>query len=114
MAKTNQRIRPSKTDSSSRPARASSARKFAPPLTTTLKSFVKNGSDHEFRLLMFELNSLFNQMRQHVEYFARFIGVNPAQFTFIMIIAELSDVTVRDIAQRMNVTSPFVTAEVGE
>jgi DNA-binding MarR family transcriptional regulator len=114
MAKSNQRARPSRTDSYGEDARPSSAREFAPPLTTTLKAFVKNGSDHEFRLLMFELSSLFNQMRQHAEYFSRFIGANPAQFTFILIIAEMPDVTVRHIAQQMNVTSPFVTAEIGK
>src|SRR5262249_18150972 len=53
-------------------------------------------------------------MKQHVEHFARFIGVNPAQFTFMLIIAEVPDVTVRQIAEQMNVTSPFVTAEVGK
>jgi len=114
MAKSDRRTRLSRADSYSPDARHSSAREFAPPLTTTLKAFVKNGSDHEFRLLMFELNSLFNQMRQHAEYFARFIGVNAAQFTFILIIAEMPDVTVRHIAQQMNVTSPFVTAEIGK
>jgi len=75
---------------------------------------VKNGSDREFRELIFELNSLFNQMKRHQEQFASYIGVNPAQFTFILIIAEMPNVTVRQIADRMNVSSPFVTAEIGK
>jgi DNA-binding MarR family transcriptional regulator len=114
MAKSDQRTRRHRTDACGPGAQPSTARRFAPPLTTTLKVFLKNGSDHEFRLLMFGLNSLFNQMKQHAEYFARYIGVNPAQFTFILIVAEMPDVTVRDIAQQMNVTSPFVTAEIGK
>src|SRR5436190_13084308 len=91
-----------------RAPRDGDSRGLFPPLTTTLPAFVKNGSDHEFRQLMFELNSLFNQMKRHAEHFARFIGVNPAQFTIILIIAEMPDVTVRQIAEQMNVTSPFV------
>jgi len=104
----------SATEAEARAPRVSDSKGLFPPLTTTLPAFVKNGSDHEFRQLMFELNSLFNQMKQHVEHFARFIGVNPAQFTFMLIIAEVPDVTVRQIAEQMNVTSPFVTAEVGK
>jgi len=64
--------------------------------------------------MIFELISLFNQMRRHGEQFARYMGVNFAQFTFMTIIAEVPDVTVGHIAQRMNVTSPFVTAEIGK
>jgi MarR family transcriptional regulator, organic hydroperoxide resistance regulator len=115
MAKRNQHGRASGTKPHGRFSSVSSAPKqFVPPLTTTLKAFVKNGSDHEFRRLMFVLNSLFNQMKRHAEYFARFIGVSPAQFTFILIIAEMPNVTVRQIAEQMNVTSPFVTAEIGK
>jgi DNA-binding MarR family transcriptional regulator len=92
----------------------SAAKQFARPLTTSLKAFVKNGSDREFRELVFELNSLFNQMKRHQEHFARYIGVNPAQFTFILVIAEMPNITVKQIADRMNVSSPFVTAEIGK
>ena len=115
MAERNGRGRASASRRESRSAGAavSAAREFVPPLTTSLKAFVKDGSDHAFRELMFELNSLFNQMRRLQEVFARYIGVNPPQFTFILVIAEVPDVTVRQIADRMNVSSPFVTAEIG-
>src|SRR5262245_2678125 len=113
MARTNQRIVSSRSEPAGRP-RPSPAQAFVPPLTTTLKAFVKNGSDHEFRQLMFELNSLSNQMKRHVEHFARYIGVSPAQFAFILMIAEMPDMTVPQIAEQMNVTSPFVTAEIGK
>ena len=90
------------------------AKQFDPTPTTSLKAFVKNGSDHEFRELIFELNGLLNQIKRHQEKFAKYIGVNPAQFVFIMIIAEIPNITVRQIADRMNVSSPFVTAEIGK
>ena len=116
MAKSNRRKRPPRTEPYGQAPRNSAfpAEEFVPPLTTSLKAFVKNGSDHEFRQLIFELHSLFNQMKRHADHLARYIGVNPAQFTFMLIIAEMSNVTVRQIAQRMNVTSPFVTAEIGK
>src|SRR5215212_4952117 len=93
MAKRKQYRRASEPYGGAAGATSSSAAEFVPPLTTSLKAFVKNGSDREFRQLIFELNSLFNQMKRHVEHFARFIGVNPAQFTFIMIIAEMPNAT---------------------
>src|SRR5262245_56089406 len=114
MAKKNQHGRISEPYGQSAGAGASRREEFYPPLTTSLKAFVKDGSDREFRQLIFEMNSLFNQMKRHVEHFARFIGVSSAQFSFIMIIAEISNSTVRQIAEQMNVTSPFVTAEIGK
>src|ERR1700751_780615 len=115
MAKRNQHGRGSATRLAGGSSRGvAAARPFVPPLTTSLKAFVKNGSDHAFRELIFELNSLFNQMKRHQEHFARYIGVNPAQFTFILVIAEVPNITVRQLAYRMNVSSPFVTAEIGK
>lgn len=116
MAKRNQHGRASGTKSGGRTSglSARAAKQFIRPLTTSLKAFVKNGTDHEFRELIFELNSLFSQMKRHQEHFARYIGVNPAQFTFIVVIAEMPNIAVSQIADRMNVSSPFVTAEIGK
>ena len=36
-----------------------------PPLTISLETFVKNGSDQAFRRLIFELIALHNQMQRH-------------------------------------------------
>src|SRR6266852_1715061 len=57
---------------------------------------------------------LFNQMQRHSDQFARYIGTNNAQFHVIMIMAQTPDVTVSQVAQLMNVTSQFVTIEVGK
>jgi MarR family transcriptional regulator, organic hydroperoxide resistance regulator len=84
-----------------------------PPLTISLDSFVKNGSDRAYRQLIFELMGLQNQMQRHTDQFARYIGTNYAQFHVIMIMAGTPDLTVSQIAQLMNVTSQFVTIEVG-
>jgi DNA-binding MarR family transcriptional regulator len=84
-----------------------------PPLTTSLGSFVREGSDHEFRELIFGLIALHNQMQLHMERFARQMGTTNAQFHVIMALARTPDLTVTQIAELMNVTSPFVTIEIG-
>ena len=84
-----------------------------PPLSISLKSFVKNGSDREFRQLIYDLTSLFNQMLQSRKHFAAYIGVTEAQMLMMTIIAETQGATVGHIAQQLNVSSQFVTIEIG-
>jgi MarR family transcriptional regulator, organic hydroperoxide resistance regulator len=84
-----------------------------PPLTISLRSFVKDGSDREFRQLIYALTRLQNQMARHVKLFAAYIGVTEAQYLMMRIIAETPDATVGYLAQRVYVTSQFVTIEIG-
>src|SRR5262245_57595212 len=84
-----------------------------PPLTISLRSFVKDGSDREFRQLIYALTRLQNQMARHLKLFAAYMGVTEAQAIMMRIIAETPDATVGYLAQRLYVTSPFVTAEIG-
>jgi DNA-binding MarR family transcriptional regulator len=84
-----------------------------PPLTISLETFVKEGSDREFRELIFDLIALHNQMQLHMDRFARHIGTTNAQFHVIIALARTPDLTVSQIAQLMNVTSPLVTIEIG-
>jgi len=46
--------------------------------------------------------------------FAAYIGVTEAQLLMMTIIAETGDTTVGQIAQRLNVSSQFVTIEIGD
>ena len=85
-----------------------------PPLTTSLQAFVKDGSDRTFRRLIYDLTSLFNQMMRNRKQFAAYIGVTEAQLLMMTIIAEMRESTVGQIAQRLNVSSQFVTIEVGD
>jgi len=84
-----------------------------PPLTISLETFVKNGSDRTFRRLIFELMGLQNQMQRHSDQFARYIGTTNAQFQVLMVMAQMPDLTVSQLAQMMNVTSQFITIEIG-
>jgi MarR family transcriptional regulator, organic hydroperoxide resistance regulator len=85
-----------------------------PPLSTSLPAFVRNGSDAEFRALIYELTSLFNIMQRNRRHFGSHIGVSESQALILMILAEASDVTVGSIARRLEVSSQFVTIEVGK
>ena len=116
MAKSNLHKRPGNSTAGDNVSIVGSAAKEEafPPLTISLEAFVKNGSDREFRQLVFELMALFNQMQRHSDQFARYIGTNNAQFHVIMIMAQTPDVTVGQVAQLMNVTSQFVTIEIGK
>jgi MarR family transcriptional regulator, organic hydroperoxide resistance regulator len=85
-----------------------------PPLSTSLKSFVKDGSDQKFRELIYDLTRLSNQMARNRRHFAAYIGVSEAQLLMMMIIAEMQGATVGHLAQQLNVSSQFVTIEIGD
>jgi DNA-binding MarR family transcriptional regulator len=84
------------------------------PLTTTLKSFVKSGSDRSFREFIYTLVALANQMARHRKRFADHIGVSEAQAVMLRMIAEGRHATVGQLAQQLHVTSQFVTIEIGD
>ena len=107
-----------------RPARAAQGRRtihkdgapgqeLFPPLTTSLKAFIKGGSDAALRRLIYDLTSLFNQMMRNRKSFAAYIGVTEAQLLMMTIIAESRGSTVGQVAQQLNVSSQFVTIEIG-
>jgi MarR family transcriptional regulator, organic hydroperoxide resistance regulator len=90
-----------------------SADEIFPPLTISLETFVKNGSDREFREMMFALIALHNQMQLHMDRFARSIGTSNAQFHVVMALAQKPGLTVSQLAELMNVAGPLVTIEIG-
>src|SRR5215468_12179836 len=115
MAKSNPRLRPvaAAPDDTSSELRAAPQEEAFPPLTISLETFVKNGSDRTFRQLIFELMGLQNQMQRHSDQFARYIGTTNAQFQVLMVMAQIPDLTVSQMAQMLNVTSQFITIEIG-
>jgi len=115
MTKAKPRMRPDRLapDGTTPQNHAASAEETFPPLTISLKSFVKDGSDREFRRLIYGLTRLQNQMERHRKLFAAYIGVTEAQVVMMRIIAETQDATVGHLAQQLYVTSQFVTIEIG-
>ncbi len=91
------------------PAPAESA-----PLSTSLAAFVKDGSDRPLRRLIYDLINLVNQMERNRRHFAAYIGVSEAHVLMMMLIAETPEATVGALARQLNVSSQFVTIEIGD
>jgi DNA-binding MarR family transcriptional regulator len=85
-----------------------------PPPSITLDSFIRDGSDREFRRLIYSLFSLSMLMERNREHFAAYIGVTSPQAMMMGIIAESPEVTVSGIAERLAVSSQFVTMEMNK
>jgi MarR family transcriptional regulator, organic hydroperoxide resistance regulator len=85
-----------------------------PPLSISIESFLKDGSDREFRQLIYSLLSFSSLMTRHRDYYASYIGVTGPQYSMMTLIAEIPCATVGDIAEQMRVSSPFVTAEINK
>jgi MarR family transcriptional regulator, organic hydroperoxide resistance regulator len=85
-----------------------------PPLSISIEHFLAEGSDREFRQLIYRLLSFAALMTRHREYYASYIGVTGSQYSMISVIAENPTVTVSQIAEHMRVSSQFVAAEIGK
>ena len=85
-----------------------------PPLSTSLKPFLVNGDDQEFRKMIYGLLQVSAMMLKAREYYGAHIGVSGPQYSMIVAIAEAGEATVRDLTKIMHVSSPFVTAEINK
>src|ERR1700722_9572289 len=85
-----------------------------PPLSVSMKTFLKDGTDREFRHLINSLLSFSALMIRHREYYASYIGVTGSQYSMMTLIAEAGFATVGDVAEQMHVASQFVTAEISK
>jgi DNA-binding MarR family transcriptional regulator len=96
------------------PKEAATATEPFPPLSTSLEFFLKAGSDREFRNLIYDLFSLSNMLSRISKHFSAYMGVSGAQQVMIQMIAETHGMTVGRIAKQLDVTSQFVTIEIGD
>jgi MarR family transcriptional regulator, organic hydroperoxide resistance regulator len=85
-----------------------------PPLSISIGHFLTDGSDREFRQLIYRLLSFSGLMTRHRDYYASYIGVTGPQYSMLSVIAENRTVTVSQIADHMRVSSQFVAAEIGK
>jgi DNA-binding MarR family transcriptional regulator len=102
-----------RVDKARKQADSGSTERF-PPLSISMKAFLKDGTDREFRHLINSLLSFSSLMTRHREYYASYIGVTGSQYTMMTLIAEAGFATVGDVAERMHVASQFVTAEINK
>ena len=70
-------------------------------------------SDRQFRPLIYGLISLSNLMRGNQERFAAYIGVSVPQYMMMIVLEDAPGSSVREIASRVEVSSQFVTLEIG-
>jgi MarR family transcriptional regulator, organic hydroperoxide resistance regulator len=111
MSKTRAHPRARYPDDYAKPAPKRPAERF-PPLSTSLENFIKDGSDREFRRLIYSLTALSSLMVQNREHFASYLGISDAQYMMVTMIAENAGVTVGKVAELLSVSSQFVTIEI--
>lgn len=85
-----------------------------PPVSTSLEAFLVNGSDRAFRELIYKVLSTSTHMLRARDRFAAHMGVSGPQYSMMVAIGEAGTATVGQIAARLHVSSPFVTAEIGK
>jgi MarR family transcriptional regulator, organic hydroperoxide resistance regulator len=83
-------------------------------LSTSLKSLLKDGSDKDFRRLIYNLLSLSNVMVHNRQHFAAYIGLTDQQYVIMTILYETPGATVSHIANQIHVSSQFITLETGK
>jgi len=87
-----------------------------PPLTTSRKEILTNGSDEQFRRMVYALVQSVSRLLAFRDVFGRELGITPSQFTVLMAIAHCQDasgVAIRDIADHAAMAATHVTTEVG-
>jgi MarR family transcriptional regulator, organic hydroperoxide resistance regulator len=97
-----------------REQRGSGTAERFPPLSITMETFLKDGTDREFRHLIYSLLSFSALMLRHRDYYASYIGVTGSQYSMMAVIAEARLATVGYVAEQMGVASQFVTAEINK
>ena len=85
-----------------------------PPRSISIETFLKDGTDREFRHLIYSLLSFSALMMRHRDYYASYIGVTGSQYSMMAVIAEARFATVGYVAEQMGVASQFVTAEISK
>lgn len=70
--------------------------------------------DDAFRPAIYKLLQVSALMLKTREYYAAAVGVSPPQFSILTAIAERPGCSVGEVAARLHVTGPFVTAEINK
>jgi len=84
------------------------------PLSTTRSALLSRKSDHSFRELLYNLFTISNRLEQVRRHLGARIGLSGPQYNLMMAVAELqgsTGVSVGRVADYLNVSGTFVTAE---
>jgi MarR family transcriptional regulator, organic hydroperoxide resistance regulator len=85
-----------------------------PPLSISRESLLRDGSDREFRRLIYSLVGFAEMIVRHRNMYGAYIGVSGPQYTMMTIIAGTPNMTVGQIAKTISVSDQFVTSEIGK
>jgi MarR family transcriptional regulator, organic hydroperoxide resistance regulator len=85
-----------------------------PPLSISREDLLRDGSDREFRRLIYSLIAFAGMLERHRNIYGAYIGVTGPQYTMMAIIAGSPNTTVSHIAKMMSVSNQFITSEVGK
>ncbi len=86
-----------------------------PPLTTSRPELLRDGTDTRFRSLVHDLLAFGAKMRDIRDGLGALIGLGGPGYTILIAVARLEsgdEVNVKSLTQHLNVSQPFVTAEV--
>jgi DNA-binding MarR family transcriptional regulator len=87
---------------------------FHPPLTVSHRALLVDGSDIEFRRLVYRLLQVEERLRHARAYLGRQAGLTGPQYSLLMAVAYLqgeTGIAVRALARELRVTSAFITTE---
>jgi DNA-binding MarR family transcriptional regulator len=85
-----------------------------PPLSITLPSLMRDGTDREFRRLIYSIARFAELFVRHRNIYGAYIGVSGPQYVMLTMIAGTENKTVGQIAKAMSVSSQFVANEIGK
>lgn len=106
------RKRPSATQSTTQPRRAS-RRQRSIPLTISRPELIVNGSDNQFRELVHNLFGFFALHERIRGGHGKFIGLAGIEYTVLIAIGHLAlegDVNVKTVADHLHLSGAFITA----
>jgi DNA-binding MarR family transcriptional regulator len=91
-----------------------SRRGYHPPVTVTRRALLVEGSDVDFRRLIYRLLLVEERLRRARDFLGHRIGLTGPQYTMLITVAYLqgaTGITVQSLARNLRVTPAFITAE---
>jgi MarR family transcriptional regulator, organic hydroperoxide resistance regulator len=87
--------------------------KFPPP-STSIESLLRDGSDRDFRRLVYSLIRFSEMIARHRDIYGAYIGTTGPQYQMMAIIAASPNATAGEIAKTLSVSNQFVVSETGK
>jgi MarR family transcriptional regulator, organic hydroperoxide resistance regulator len=102
--------------SKAQPVEAGQSHVYSPPLTTSRRDLIVDGTDEAFREIIYQTVLGLQHLFSCRDIFGRHLGLTGSQFAVIMGVAYLQKgdgVSIQDLANHVRLAQPHVTTEVG-